>query len=274
MTHERRATVNGRDVAYFEAGAGRPMLLIHAFPLNAEMWRPQLDRVPAGWRFVAPDLRGFGGTSDDGGPALTMDDHADDLLGLMDALDIERAVIGGLSMGGYITFALFRRASDRFAAMVLFDTRPQADSPDGLRSRRALLELLRAEGVRAVADDLIGKLLGPATRRERPHVTTDVRRLIESSRPRAIEAAVQSLMSRPDSTPDLPRIQCPTLVIVGEEDTITPPAEAEAMHRRIAGSSFVVIPRAGHLSNLEAPDDFNAALSGWCRGARTDADPR
>ena len=263
MAHVHRATVNGRVVRYFEAGSGRPLLLIHAFPYNAEMWRPQLAQVPDGWRFVAPDLRGFGGTLDEGTPALTLDDHADDLLGFLDALEIDSPVVGGLSMGGYITFALFRRAPERIAGMVLADTRPQVDSPDGRRGRQALLDLLHSRGVGAVADDLLGKQLGQTTLRERPEVAAEVRRLIESSSPRAIEAAVTALLSRPDSTPDLARIRCPTLVIVGAEDTITPPADAEAMYLAL-GSVLVVIPGAGHVSNLEAPGAFNAALAAWC----------
>jgi 3-oxoadipate enol-lactonase len=268
MVNERRITVDGRLTRYLEAGSGRPLILIHAFPVHAELWQPQLARVPAGWRFVAPDLRGFGATSDGGTPAQTLDDHARDVRGLMDALDIESAVVGGLSMGGYVAFALFRLAPERFAGMVLADTRAQADSPEALRNRRALLELLRARGVGAVADDLMPKLLGPTTRAGRPAVVAELRRLIESNGASTIAAAVQALMSRPDSTPDLPNVRCPALVIVGEEDGIIPPADAEALQRLIAGSHYVVIPRAGHLSNIEAPEDFTAALSAFLAGVR------
>jgi 3-oxoadipate enol-lactonase len=261
MINERRTTIGGRPTRYLEAGSGRPLVLIHAFPVNAEMWRPQLERVPDGWRLLAPDFRGFGGTAAGGVPALTMDDHGRDVLGLMDALGLESAVIGGLSMGGYVAFALVRLARERIRGLVLADTRPHADTQEGIRGRRALLELLSAQGVSAVADDLSPKLLGRTTRAERPAVVAELRRLIESTSPSAIAAAVQALISRPDSTPDLRRISCPTLVLVGEEDTITPPADAESLSRQIAGSQLAVIPRAGHMSNLEAPDDFNARLS-------------
>ena len=152
--------------------------------------------------------------------------------------------------------------------MVLADARAQADSAEALRNRRALRDLLKARGVGAVADDLMPKLLGPTTRAERPAAVAELRRLIESNGASAIAAAVQALMSRPDSTPDLQNIRCPTLVIVGEEDGITPPADAEALQRLIAGSQYVVIPRAGHVSNIETPEDFNAALSAFLAGVR------
>ena len=261
MVHERFATVHGRTTCYLESGSGRPLVFIHAFPFSAEMWRRQLERVPDGWRFLAPDLRGFGGTADDGVPAVTLDDHASDLLELMNVLDIQDATIAGLSMGGYIAFAIIRLDPSRLAGLVLANTRPQPDSPDGLRNRRALLELLQSKGVGAVADDLLPKLVGGTTWRERPEVVAAARSLIEASAPVAIEAAVRALMARPDSTSDLDGIRCPTLVIVGEEDTITPVADAEMMHRRIKGSTLVVLRKTGHLSNLEAPDAFSAAVS-------------
>ena len=125
--------MNGWRTRWLESGAGWPVLLIHAFPLNAEMWRPQLDQVPDGWRFIAPDLRGFGGSRPSGAPVASLDDYAADLEVLLDHLKIDEAVMGGLSMGGYVTFALFRRAPDRFTGMLLADTRSQADTAGGSR---------------------------------------------------------------------------------------------------------------------------------------------
>ena len=262
MLHVQHTSVAGRTVRYLEAGVGRPMLLLHAFPLNADMWRPQLERPPAGWRLIAPDFRGFGETSIDGDD-VGMDDYAGDILMLMDDLALERPVVGGLSFGGYVTFALFRRAPERIGGMVLADTRSTADTEDGLLARRTLLEAVRREGLAGVPDRQIPKVLGATTRHERPEVVAAVRRLIEGNGAPAIEAAIVALMRRPDSTADLNRINVPTLIIVGEEDEITPIADAQAMHRAIDGSSLVVLPRAGHLSNLEAPEAFSTTISEW-----------
>src|SRR5262245_22754556 len=160
MTTTNRVAVGGRSIRYLENGAGWPVVLIHAFPLNADMWLPQLRRVPDGFRFIAPDLRSFGESDVAAAPLPTMDDYAADIVGVLDALEIERGVIGGLSMGGYVTFALFRAAPERFSGMVLADTRSQADTPAGRESRVAMAQLVRAEGTRAIADQMIPKLLG------------------------------------------------------------------------------------------------------------------
>jgi pimeloyl-ACP methyl ester carboxylesterase len=257
------------------------------------MWQPQLDRVPDGWRFIAPDLRGFGGGTreadasldpeadasldpeadasldpeadasldPEADASLDMDDYAGDVLGFMDALRIETAVIGGLSMGGYITFAVFRHAPDRFAGVILADTKAQADTADGRAGRREMSEVVRTKGVSAMVDGLLPKLVGETTRRDRPQVLADARRLMEANQPGAIDAALHALMTRPDSTPDLVRIKCPALVIVGQEDTVTPAADAEILAGSIPGTELVVLPRVGHLSNLEAPDDFSGVVT-------------
>lgn len=261
MIREGRAEA-GRSVRYLEAGAGWPLILIHAFPLGAEMWRPQLEHVPDGWRYIAPELPGFGGSPPP--PALakpTMNDYADDVRALLDALGLERAAVGGLSMGGYVTFALFRRAPERFSAAVLADTRAQADTPEGRDARRAMSELVRTKGSSAVADQMIPKLLSRSTRETKPDVEREVRRLIEANDPAGIDGAIHALLTRPDSTPDVARIAIPTLVIVGEEDALTPVAESEQLHRSIARSHLVVLPAAGHLSSLESPVAFSQALA-------------
>ena len=241
-------------------GRDQPTLvLIHAFPLNARFWEPQLQLANRGWRILAPQLRGFDGTPGDP-PVNTVDDYAGDIIDLLDGLHIEDAVIGGLSMGGYVTLALFRLAPRYFRGMVLADTRSQADSAEGLEGRRRMLILVREGGARAVADDMLSKLVGETTKRVNPQVVEHTRALILASSPDAIAGGIRAMMSRPDSTPLLSSIHCPTLIVVGEEDTITPPAQSEAMHRAIGGSELTVIPRAGHLANLERPEAFNDAL--------------
>jgi len=252
---ERSMDTARGHMAWLEAGAGRPVVLLHAFPLTADMWRPQLEAVPAGWRFIAPGyMRPTAGA---------MDDYAADVFALMDALTLDEAVIGGLSMGGYVTFAMHRLAAARFTAMVLADTRPQADSIPSREGRVQLRERLARDGPRGVAERMLPTLLGEAARREAGDALRHTRAMIEGSAPEAIDAAIGALMGRPDSTPGLSRIACPTLIIVGEHDEVTPPDESAAMHRAIARSRLSVIPGAGHLSSLEQPAAFSRALAGF-----------
>jgi 3-oxoadipate enol-lactonase len=258
---ERSIETARRRLTWLEAGTGRPVVLLHAFPLTAEMWRRQLEAVPDGWRFIAPDLRGFGRFLPDGGRAVTLDDYAADVFALIDALALDEAVIGGLSMGGYVTFAMHRLQPARFTGMVLADTRPQADSVASREGRVQLRARLARDGPRGVAEQMLPKLLGEAARRGSGDALRHTRAMIEGSAPEAIDAAIVALMGRPDSTPGLSRIACPTLVIVGEEDEITPRDEAEAMQRAIARSALCVIPGAGHLSNLEQPAAFSRGLA-------------
>lgn len=276
MIRERRVTIADQTRRYLEAGAGWPLILLHAFPLDADMWRPQLERVPQGWRFIAPDLGGFGPAARDAAAAtndnaptttgrapLTIDDLAAGVEALMDVLEVPKAIIGGLSMGGYVAFALARRAPERFSGIVLADTKPQADTPEGREGRRAMIDLARTRGAAAVADQMLPKLLGPTTQASRPEVARTVRRMIEAAPVPAIVGALEAMMERPDSNAGdaLARYSWPSLVLVGAEDTITPPADAEAMDRALPRSRLVVLPGAGHLSSVETPDLFSAALS-------------
>ena len=261
MIRESRASLDGRTMRYLEAGSGWPVVLIHAFPLNADMWRPQLDRVPEGWRFIAPDMRGFGPEAYAASGQTTVDRMAGDVSLLLDQIGIDSAVIGGLSMGGYITFALFRRAPERFTGMILADTKAQQDTPEGVEGRRQMIDLARTGGARAVADSMLPKLLGPSAVRRRPDLADTVRAMIEHAGVPGLVGAIEAMMERPDSRPDLPRISCPTLVIVGEEDVPTPVTDAADMQNQIGRSRLVILPEAGHLSNLDAPDGFALALS-------------
>ena len=261
MISESRARIDGRTIRYLEAGSGWPVVLIHAFPLHADMWRPQLERVPEGWRFIAPDMRGFGPDAVAQPDHPTLDCMAGDVSRLLDTLGIDSAVIGGLSMGGYITLALFRAAPERFSSMILADTKAQPDTPEGLDARRQMIALAREHGARAVADSMLPKLLGPSAVKRRPSLATDVRTMIEGASVPGIVGAIEAMMGRPDSRPDLTHISCPTLVIVGEEDVLTPVSDAAEMQNQIVRSRLVILPEAGHVSNLEAPDGFALAMS-------------
>ena len=197
---------------------------------------------------------------------MTVDEYAADVLGLMDGLEIESAAIGGLSMGGYVTFAMSRKEPDRFTGMILADTRSQADTPQAREGRVRLREVLAKDGPRGVADQMLPKLLSPAALRDGTAAARDARAMIESDAPEAIDAAIGALMTRPDSTPDLAAISCATLVVVGDQDEITPVAEAEAMQRAIPRATLCVIADAGHLSSLEQPEAFSRALADFLLG--------
>jgi 3-oxoadipate enol-lactonase len=253
-------------VRYLEAPPSRSerprstLVLLHAFPLNARMWEPQLALADHGWRVLAPHYRGMDGGIQDP-PAVSIDDYAGDVIDLLDSLHIEDAVIGGLSLGGYVAFGLFRHAPRYFRGIVLADTRSQADPPEAAQGRARLLSAVREKGPSAAADEMVPRLLGETTRARRPDVVERVRTLILSNPATAIAGAITAIMTRPDSTPLLSSIHCPTLIVVGEQDTLTPPAMSQEMQRGIPGSELVVIPDAGHLSSLEQPSSFNAALA-------------
>jgi len=224
------------------------------------MWEGQFALADAGWRVIAPQYRGFDGGA--GEPAATsIDDYAGDVIDLLDALHINEAVVGGLSMGGYLAFAILRHAARYVHALVLADTKSPADTPEGVEGRKRMLQLVQEKGAAGVADEMIPKLLSETTRKTRPDIVDRVRTLVLSSSAEAIGGAVRALMTRPDSTPLLPTIHVPTLIVVGAEDSLTPPSAAHDMHRAIAGSDLVEIPAAGHLSNLEQPDQFQATLA-------------
>jgi 3-oxoadipate enol-lactonase len=236
------------------------LVLIHGFPLGARMWEPQLELAGQGWRIVAPQLRGFDGPAADS-VATSVDDYAGDVIDLLDALDIEQAVIGGLSMGGYITFAMFRHAPRYFRGMILADTRAEADTAGGVEGRKRMIQLVRDEGPARVADEMMPNLLGPSTRANRPEVVDALRDLILSNSTDTIAGAIVALMTRLDSTPLLSQVHCPTLVVVGDEDALTPRAFSEAIQHAIVGAELAVVPQAGHMSNMEQPAAFNLALA-------------
>ncbi|MDO8678313.1 MAG: alpha/beta fold hydrolase [Acidobacteriota bacterium] len=260
--------IGSRTIAYLDSAPGdaalRTYVLLHAFPLGANMWEPQMRTIPNGWRLITPDLRGFGGSTElDSVSALSISDYAEDVADLLAELSVERAVIGGLSMGGYAVFALLQSKPDIIEALILADTRAGADSPEARANRRNMLALVDREGPQGVAREMMPKLLGKTTIETNATAEATVRRFIKQQSPVAIRGAINRMMHRPDSTALLGTIGVPTLVIAGEEDTLTPVQEAEKMAAAIKGSKLVTIPAAGHLSNLEQPDAFNHALSAF-----------
>lgn len=259
----QKARVGGRWARYLEVGdpvAPRALVLVHAFPVGVQMWTPQVEAFPD-WRVILPALPGFDGSDLLDTPSV--EECARHILGLLDVLGVPRAVVGGVSLGGYVTFAILREAPDRVDGVILADTRSTADTPEALGARRRLLETTARSGPAGVAAEMVPKLLGKTTLARRAAVVEQVQGMIERQTPDGIAAAIRMLMSRPDSTPLLPAMRVPAAIIVGEEDVLTPPADAEAMHAAIPQSTLSRIPEAGHLSNIEHPAAFDAAVAAF-----------
>jgi pimeloyl-ACP methyl ester carboxylesterase len=255
-----RTRIDGFEIEYDVRGKGPAVLLLHAFPLRRSMWEPQVEALATAHRVVSFDAPGFGGSQLDDVAPLAMERIADDGAGLLDQLWIDKAVVHGCSMGGYAAFAFARRHPKRLAGLVLQDTRAAADTSEGRAGRAALAARVLEEGATAVVDALLPKLLGETSHRERPALVATLKERILATSPRALANALYGLAARADSRAMLPAISVPTLVLVGEEDANVTPDEAKAMAAAIPGARFEVIPRAGHLANLENPDAVNAAL--------------
>src|SRR5690606_4348022 len=252
MVRGRPETAGGRRVRWLEAGpeSDRVLVWLHAFPLSAAKWEPQLQATPPGWRLVAPALAGFGGKADhDAHPHN--DDFADDLERLLAQLQAPPVVLGGLSMGGYAACANMRRHPSRVRALILADTRAGADSAEARANRGRLLSLVRESGAAGVATQMLPTLVGETTKRDRPEVVARVRALIEANSAAGIARAIERLRDRPDSTPLLKAIAIPVLVVAGAEDVITPPDAARELAAALPHGSVAIVPAAGHLSNLE-----------------------
>jgi pimeloyl-ACP methyl ester carboxylesterase len=260
--------IGSRTIAYLDSAPThtelRALVLLHAFPIGANLWEPQMRSIPRGWRLITPDLRGFGGSTElDSLSALSIGDYADDVVDLLQELGIGKAVIGGCSMGGYATLALYQSAPQLFEGMVLANTRAGADSPESRANRRNMLALVDREGASGVARDMMPKLLGRTTHDTNSDAEATVRRLIKQQSPAGIRSAIHRMMHRPDSTPLLARVSVPALVITGEEDEMIPVEESRRIAGAIPGAKLVVVPGAGHLANLEQPEAFNAELNAF-----------
>lgn len=256
-----RIQVNGVNLGYEEWGSGKPVVLLHAFPCNRSMWAHQISTLLQSHQFrvITPDFRGFGESEATEGPYL-METLADDIAALLDELHVKDCVLGGLSMGGYVAFAFYRAYSRRVQALILSDTRPQADTPEGRAAREETARLAEQEGSQAVAERYLSRMLTPETLQEPTGTTARLRAMMEAATPTGIAGALRGMALRPDSTDLLAQIHCPTLVLVGEEDSITPSADATFMTEHIANARMVTIPHAAHLANMENPEAFNRAL--------------
>ncbi len=253
----------GTELRWREAGDGDDvLLLVHGFPFDSRLWSHPLSEPPEGWRVIAPDLRGFGESALGDAPVHTMELFARDLLGLLDHLDLRHAVVGGLSMGGYIAFALWALAPERVRGLALIDTRAGADGEDARRNRAAVADRVRAEGsVAGVVEDLLPRLLAKRTRSARPRVVARLREMMLGSSVEGVARASLGMGERADSTTRLAEIHVPVLVAVGEEDALTPPEQARAMAAELPRSRLLLIPDAGHVSSLEAPVELSIGIA-------------
>lgn len=257
-----QAQVNNINIAYEERGSGTPLVLVHGFPLDKRMWELQLEGLSRRFRVIAVDLRGHG-ESDAGTVPYSMDLFADDLKGLLDALQIRRAAVCGFSMGGYAVFAFCRKYPQRLQALILADTRPQPDTEEAKAGRETGAQTALTQGTKGITDGFLGRLITAEHRDSRPDLVDKLRTIMESTPAAAVAADLRAMAARPDSVPTLAQITVPTLVIVGDQDGVTPPADAQLMAEQIRGATLVTIGNAAHASNLEQAEAFNEAIASF-----------
>jgi pimeloyl-ACP methyl ester carboxylesterase len=253
----------GAKIHYQDTGNGKDVIvLLHAFPLHSGMWSRQVAALSPRFRVIAPDYPGLGKSTPRPEPT-TMESLAEQVLGVLGGLQVDRAVVAGLSMGGYLAFELYRRRPGLFRGLALCDTRAGADTPEGAAGRETFAKNALEKGLHWVADEMTPKLLRP---NPDPAAVKEIRHLIGQGTPAGVAAAQRGMARRPDSGPTLATITCPTLVLVGAEDTLTPPPESEKMAAAIKGSRLVKIPGAGHMPNVENPAAFDEALLSFVTG--------
>lgn len=246
-----------------EQGSGMPLLLIHGFPLNLEMWQPQFKTLSKAARVIAIDLRGHGKSPPTDGP-YTMDLLAEDCVGVLQAMKIEqRVVLCGLSMGGYICFAFHKRHPELVGGLILAATRAGADSEEGKNNRDKAIHETEMHGPQSVIDSMLPIIMAPQTYTEQSELVSQVAAIMEKTSSRGMISSLQGMKTRPDSNPHLPKIKVPTLIIHGEDDQIIPLSEADSMHAAIPDSQLEIIPDAGHLPNMEKSHQFNGIVKSF-----------
>jgi len=255
-----RARVNGSALYYVDVGSrsNPTVVLIHGFPFSSEMWKGQISLLRESFRVIALDVRGQG-RSTTGSGQFTIEFIVDDIIGLMDRLQLDHAVLCGLSMGGYVALRTMERHSDRVSGLVLCDTKSEADTNEGKVARSATIRQINESGVKVFAANFLRNAFSQ-TSLTNTKMADEATRIILKNKPLGLCGMLLALASRTDTTPSLTKIDVPTLILVGEHDRITPPVFAEQMHSSIHNSELVLLPNAGHISNLERPTDFNSSL--------------
>ena len=237
--------------------------MLHGFPLDSRIWKHQLETLGETWRVIAPDFRGFGRSR--ATDPFSIQSLADDVGALIAKLSLSRPVLGGLSMGGYVTLAYARHHAAELRGIFLADTRAEADAPATRLTRDQMIQQVRAQGARPVAQGMLEKLLAPQTRQMQPKLVHDLLQIMEGCDPLTIEHALEALRDRPDQVAALGAIHLPALIVVGQDDVLTPPALAQTMHAAIADSQLVIVPDAGHMAPMEQPEAVNAALESFMK---------
>ena len=258
-------TLPGFELALADRGAGRPVVLLHGFPMDHSIWAQQLQSLAAHYRVITPDLRGMGRSSVTPGK-VTVEQWADDVAAMLDALKVaEPIVLGGLSMGGYVAFRFFQAHRSRLAGLILCDTKAAADTPQAAAGRLETAQRLEREGSQFLADAMLPRLMAPVTLEARPELVDRLRQIILAGDPRGYAATSRGLAERPNFTPLLSQIDCPTLLIVGRQDAISTVAEMNSMARAIPGSRIVEIDGAGHVTPMESPAAVSEAVEEFLR---------
>jgi len=253
-------TVQDLSFHYLESGAGTPVLLLHGHPFDCSMWAPQLQERFPGFHLIAPDLRNFGTTSSPNPPA-DFATYAQDVVALADALGLKKFVVVGLSMGGQIALEVATCYPARTLGLILCDTFAQLDTPEKKAGRYALADRIDTGGLATYAVEVLPKMICAHSIASNPDMATELVRMMQRAPAAGASAALRTRAERRDYVPMLPSLAMPSLVLVGRHDAFTPVADAELMHRHLRRSTLVVIEDAGHVTNLEQPEAFNAALS-------------
>jgi YbgC/YbaW family acyl-CoA thioester hydrolase len=260
----QRITVNGVSLAVEMRGSGTAVLFIHGYPLDRTMWAAQVAGLD-NCRRIAPDLRGFG-LSDAPDLGYGMHTYADDLAAILDAQQVDEAVLVGLSMGGYVAFEFIRRHRERVKALILIDTRAEADTPEQRKARDQSASLAREHGAAAITEKMLPKLIAPQNGKAMPHLVERLKAMMQAAPVSGIVGALSAMRDRLDSTLLLSALEgMPTLIIVGEHDEITPVASAEAMKAALPSAELKVVPGAGHMSPMEKPEAVNALLADFLK---------
>lgn len=251
--------LDGVTLHYHDEGSGEPIVLVHGFPLSADVWTPQRAALSARHRVITPDLRGFGGSDPmPGSPSL--DVYADDIIAILDELGVGQATVGGLSMGGYIVMALLRRHPERVRGIMLVSTKATPDTEAGKQARNDMIALVERDGPTAVADKMLPQMFTERTRAENAELTSFVHAMMSASTTAGIVGAATALRDRPDSTATLAAATIPVLIVVGQDDVLTTVKDAQAMQAASGGAQIEIVPAAAHLVNLEQPAQVDSAM--------------